>query len=91
MALVQTLEIDPRITSTPKTWSYLWEDNGPCGVLFSALHTSRSGSGMLWLFLNRFIIIVLMEDWRAETIFRSAVPVGEVAPETTSTTTTTRA
>ena len=53
MALVQALETDPHVISAPKTWSYLWEDSGPCAVCSVALHTSRSGSGMLWLFLNR--------------------------------------
>ena len=79
IALVQTLEVDPRITSTPKTWSYLWEDNGPCGVC-SMLYTPQDPVQECYGCFSTVHHHCLMEDWRAER-FPLCCACGEVAPE----------
>ena len=79
MALVQTLALDPRITTTPKVWSYLWEDNGPCGVC-SVFYTSQDPVQECYGCFSTVHHHCLMEDWRAER-FPLCCACGGEAPE----------
>ena len=79
MALVQTLALDPRITTTPKIWSYLWEDNGPCGVC-SMLYTPQDPVQECYGCFSTVHHHCLMEDWRAER-FPLCCACGGEAPE----------
>ena len=77
-ALVEALETDPRIISTPKTWRYLWEDSGPCAVC-SILYTPQDPVQECYGCFSTVHHHCLMEDWRAER-FPLCCACGEVAP-----------
>ena len=66
-ALVMALEADPRITSTSKSWRYLWEDSGPCAVC-SVLYTPEDPVQECYGCFSTVHHHCLMEDWRAERV-----------------------
>ena len=77
-ALVSTLERDPRITSTSKTWKYLWEDSGTCAVC-SVLYTPQDEVQECYGCFATVHHHCLMENWRAER-FPICCACGEAAP-----------
>ena len=78
IALVQALEMDSRITSTSKTWKYLWEDSGTCAVC-SVLYTHQDPVQECYGCFSTVHHHCLMENWRAER-FPLCCACGEAAP-----------
>ena len=77
-ALITALELDPRITSSSKTWKYLWENNGACAVC-SALYTPHDPVQECYGCFSTVHHHCLMEDWRAERV-PLCCACGEAAP-----------